>query len=340
MVLQLHAGQVSQMSSLVGFKACPARGTCARQTTAQLRAGFTGACQGVLQPATSLACSALSVLRPAGDQQHPGLAGSAQRHVQHEVPPQHRPVGSELGWPTDFDAHYVVGSFLGAGSYGVCHEAVDIASGRVYAVKSLLKERPSAPRARTIRRLRREAALMERLAGSGNVVQLVDKFETPESVYFVLELCQGADLQELLLDRGSLEERTAARVVYECLRVLKACHAAGVVHNDVKPGNFMVDTARLEGACAKGWAGECAADVPVLKLLDFGCSQRLKLDGMPLSKRTGTPVYMAPEVRGSNRRGIEPDDLATAPHLLLHQVGCVERRLSLFHLVSPSCTAV
>lgn len=35
---------------------------------------------------------------------------------------------------------------------------------------------------------------------------------------------------------------------------------------------------------------------PLLKLIDFGCSQQLPPDGSQLIKRKGTPVFMAPEV--------------------------------------------
>ncbi len=87
----------------------------------------------------------------------------------------------------------------------------------------------------------------------------------------------------------------AARIVYECLHVLRACHKAHVVHADIKPNNLLVDLETLEGPCAGGWEGPCAPDWPMVKLLDFGCSQAF-VPGKPLVRRTGTPIYMAPEV--------------------------------------------
>lgn len=87
----------------------------------------------------------------------------------------------------------------------------------------------------------------------------------------------------------------AARIVYECLHVLRACHAANVVHADIKPNNLLVDLETLEGPCAGGWTGVCAPEHTLVKLLDFGCSQAHS-PGSNLSRRTGTPIYMAPEV--------------------------------------------
>lgn len=290
---------IYQLSSLTGF--CTGSNAAVRLGQTAVRQGFPAISQGHRAPLPAPAptvCSALRALSPVSPSDSaPSARASgllAYDPASPHVAVEHR--GAELGWPTDLDAHYSLGGFLGAGSYGVCYQATHMASNRTYAVKMLAKERPKASRAHTIRRLSREAALLERLSGCGNVVQLVDKFESDDAVYFVLELCTGVDLQEVLRERGCLDEQTTARIVYECLRVLKACHAAGVVHNDVKPGNFMVDVATLVGPCAGGWSGECNSDTALLKLLDFGCSQPLNPNGSPLSKRTGTPIYMAPEV--------------------------------------------
>lgn len=128
--------------------------------------------------------------------------GAAERDAssdQHPVylPPA-SPAISELGWARGLDSQYTLGSFLGAGSYGVIHTATSVANGATVAIKCLAKERPNAPRARTLKRIAREAALMERLRGCPSVVQLVDKFEEPDAVYFVMELAAGKDLSVLL----------------------------------------------------------------------------------------------------------------------------------------------
>lgn len=87
----------------------------------------------------------------------------------------------------------------------------------------------------------------------------------------------------------------AARIVFECLHTLRACHAVNVVHADIKPNNLLVDLDTLQGPCTGGWTGTCAPERTLVKLLDFGCSQAHS-PGSHLSRRTGTPIYMAPEV--------------------------------------------
>jgi serine/threonine protein kinase len=39
---------------------------------------------------------------------------------------------------------------------------------------------------------------------------------------------------------GALGERHAAMAVWEVLRLVRACHAAGILHGDIKPSNFML----------------------------------------------------------------------------------------------------
>ena len=101
-------------------------------------------------------------------------------------------------------------------------------------------------------------------------------------------------------EHGPLSEQHAALVMYECLKVVSTCHALGIVHGDVKPANFLLrqrmrDPLRfVERGQMSNW----------LKAIDFGCSQVLR--GSQLHRRTGTPVYMAPEVF-QREYGLEAD---------------------------------
>jgi serine/threonine protein kinase len=88
---------------------------------------------------------------------------------------------------------------------------------------------------------------------------------------------------DLAQDHGPLTERQAALVLYECLKVVAACHGEGLVHGDVKPANFLLKQrmrnplALVESGSVRSW----------LKAIDFGCSQDTR--GAQLSRRTGTP---------------------------------------------------
>jgi calcium-dependent protein kinase len=66
----------------------------------------------------------------------------------------------------------------------------------------------------------------------------------------------------------------------QVLSAIMYCHNRGIVHRDLKPENILFDSKKV-GAC--------------LKIIDFGASAKLSAD-VKLSKRIGTPFYVAPEV--------------------------------------------
>jgi calcium-dependent protein kinase len=200
------------------------------------------------------------------------------------------PACGPLGFQTGFGSAFTLGRHIGSGAYGVVNLCVDRRTGREYACKVLPKVRGRLTPAKTAKKIWQEVELLSRVQSCGNVARLQSVFEDDERVYIVLELCQGGDLEQLLEDHGPLTERQAALVLYECLKVVAECHGEGLVHGDVKPANFLLKQrmrnplALIESGSVRGW----------LKAIDFGCSQDTR--GAQLSRRTGTPVYMAPEV--------------------------------------------
>ena len=81
-----------------------------------------------------------------------------------------------------------------------------------------------------------------------------------------------------------------AAVVWEVLKVVTACHAAGVCHGDIKPANFLL-ARKLPRPLHMVPAGARPDDGPWLVAIDFGCAQ-LAPPTKQLTRRTGTPVYM------------------------------------------------
>ncbi|GIL53545.1 hypothetical protein Vafri_9093 [Volvox africanus] len=198
----------------------------------------------------------------------------------------------ELGWRTDFRETYVQGKVLGTGSFGKVHLGINAATGEDVAIKILPKERPRLSRVKVLEKLQRELTLLDRLSGSPRVVQLLDCYEDEENVYLVTEACQGGDLQKFSDTYGPLTERCLALVALEVLHVIHSCHRLGIVHGDVKPANFCITDEHRHPYAATAAALQ---RTPWLKAVDFGCSQ-LHYRHTRLSKRSGTPVYMAPEI--------------------------------------------
>ncbi|MEU6237261.1 protein kinase [Kitasatospora sp. NPDC047058] len=173
---------------------------------------------------------------------------------------------------------------IGSGGMGTVWRAEDELLGRDVAVKELRIRPELSPEEtatlleRTLREARSAARINQR-----NVVVVHDVVEHEGLPYVVMEYVPSRTLAAVLAENGPLPAADAARIGREILAGLRAAHAAGVVHRDVKPGNVLL-----------------APDGRVV-LTDFGIAT---IAGTSSLTQTGELVgsvdYLAPElVRGA-----------------------------------------
>lgn len=119
-----------------------------------------------------------------------------------------------------------------------------------------------------------------------------------------LDLAGRGSLQDVLDSNGVLDPEPARRIALDLLAALAAAHAAGVIHNDVKPDNILFDE---DGR---------------LRLIDFGIATTLEPDRRELRPGAppGTPGYMAPELRQGAFPGVT-SDLYAAGVVLAEMLG-------------------
>lgn len=140
-----------------------------------------------------------------------------------------------------------------------------------------------------LRRFEREARATAGLS-SPHTVQLYDFGVTDEgTLYYVMELLDGLDLDALVARAGPVPAERAIHLLVQVCASLDDAHGNGLVHRDIKPANIVVS--RVGSA----W--------DFVKVLDFGL---VKLGGArqgPESVRlsadndvSGTPGFIAPEV--------------------------------------------
>ncbi|MDX3234780.1 bifunctional serine/threonine-protein kinase/glutamate ABC transporter substrate-binding protein [Streptomyces sp. ME03-5709C] len=190
---------------------------------------------------------------------------------------------SSGGMPhTLVDGRYELRRQLGRGGMGVVWEAYDNRLGRQVAVKELLFRGALDPetQAQWVERARREAQAIARI-GHEHVVAVHDVIEADGQVWIVMEQVNPHSLADQLRERGRIPALQAARIGLEVLRGLRAVHAAGVLHRDVKPHNILF---RRDGRAV---------------LMDFGIAT---FEGAAQVTRVhetvGTPQYLAPELAG------------------------------------------
>ncbi|MFJ9805124.1 serine/threonine-protein kinase [Streptomyces wuyuanensis] len=172
---------------------------------------------------------------------------------------------------------------LGSGGMGTVWRARDTVLHREVALKAVRSDASASEAVRE--RVLREARALARISHS-HVVTVHHVVDAEPHPWIVMELVPGISLQDRLA-LGRLTPPEAARIGRQVLSALRAAHAAGIQHRDVKPANVLL---RPEGS-----PGAVSA-----VLTDFGIAA---LQGSTALTATGeligSPEYMAPErVRG------------------------------------------
>lgn len=178
---------------------------------------------------------------------------------------------------------------VGRGSYGEVHGAKHNATGARRAIKSVGKAGLRRYVSNVTGFVRREVDILRRL-DHPNIVRIYEAYEDMETIYLVLELCDGGDLLErVAVARDRLPEREAAVLVMQMLGAVQHLYLRGVVHRDLKPENFLFTRREPERE-------PLTPEVSPVKLIDFGLSRRLSFEaGMRITPKIGTTEYMAPE---------------------------------------------
>ncbi|MFW6692887.1 protein kinase domain-containing protein [Streptomyces sp. MAR4 CNX-425] len=130
---------------------------------------------------------------------------------------------------------------IGRGGMGTVWHAEDEVLGRQVALKKLhvpphLKE---AEQATLFERTRREARSAARITHP-NVVVVHDVVDDAGLPCIVMEHVPAPALDEVLKKDGPLAPAEAVRIGIGVIAALRAAHAAGVLHRDVKPGNVLL----------------------------------------------------------------------------------------------------
>ncbi len=132
---------------------------------------------------------------------------------------------------------YRLGPLLGRGGMGRVWLAEDELLGRQVALKEVLFDTgPGDPHGGALRRARDEAHFAARAEHAG-VVRVHDLVQHAGLPWIVMELLPGRTLAEVMRTHGPLTVPEVARIGLHLVDALRATHAAGVVHRDVKPAN-------------------------------------------------------------------------------------------------------
>jgi serine/threonine-protein kinase len=197
---------------------------------------------------------------------------------------------------------YLVLEKLGEGGMGRVYKARHRPSGRLVALKVIKPEFLTNPE--TVRRFRREARSLAQLSHP-NIVAATEVGSIDGRPFIALELIQGTDLFDLVLQAGPLPIAQACDYFHQAALGLHHLHEQGLIHRDIAPTNFLVTANPAPSPPSQGGVTEEGSPEGVVKLLDLGLT---RLETPAPSKGSsvfnpitlkgtvmGTPDYIAPE---------------------------------------------
>lgn len=179
--------------------------------------------------------------------------------------------------------NFVVVRELGRGAMGAVFAGYQKSLKRQVAIKLLPKMLASSDSARM--QFRDEAETVAVL-DHPHIITIFDSGEDDEFFFQVMEMVEGTDLGELLSrlrrhpvpSRRRLPLNHAVRVIREVLDGLEFAHEQGVVHQDLKPANILIDNRQGRALVA-----------------DFGIAKTKHIEFFARGLVVGTPNYLAPE---------------------------------------------
>jgi len=200
-------------------------------------------------------------------------------------------LGSQSKWIWPFELL----DKLGEGGMGVVYRARYVGNDRIVAVKLVPPE--VSENTTLLARFEREIDVLKQLKHP-NIVHCFGGTCESQQRFYAMEVIDGGTLADLLRQKGRLSWDRVIDLGIQMCAGLQFAHERGVIHRDIKPGNFLLTK-----------SGK-------VKLSDFGLATVTAANRLTAAGKTlGTFLYMAPEqIRGKPPLSNRTD---------LYALGCV-----------------
>lgn len=209
-----------------------------------------------------------------------------------EGTPPEQPHYLRLG--TVLKGHFIVGTAIGVGGFGITYKCYDATLGVIVAIKEffpvglvnrspgemkvgLLSGEKEKQYKNQIKRFLMEAQSIAQFGKANDIVNVFDYFEENNTAYIVMEYIDGVLLKDYLEKQGALSPDIAMTIIEPVVEALKKIHASGIIHRDISPDNIFI-------------AGEDS-----VKVFDFGAAILNDESGAKEGEKVIKVGYSAPE---------------------------------------------
>lgn len=195
---------------------------------------------------------------------------------------------------TVLKGHFIVGTAIGVGGFGITYKCYDATLGVIVAIKEffpvglvnrspgemkvgLLSGEKEKQYKNQIKRFLMEAQSIAQFGKANDIVNVFDYFEENNTAYIVMEYIDGVLLKDYLEKQGALSPDIAMTIIEPVVEALKKIHASGIIHRDISPDNIFI-------------AGEDS-----VKVFDFGAAILNDESGAKEGEKVIKVGYSAPE---------------------------------------------
>ena len=186
------------------------------------------------------------------------------------------------GYKVLFIKEYYPVELIGAGTFGLVVNVVQINTGQKMAVKIIDKNNANLDSDY----LNKEVYILS-ILDNPRIMKIYDILDNTDYFFIFMELIEGGNLKELILKRYLnnnvylFRDSECSQIIKGLLEALNYLHKKNIIHRDIKPENILFKN---------------KDDLNSVILCDFGLAYQMNENENSTTGLCGTTIYMAPEV--------------------------------------------
>lgn len=203
--------------------------------------------------------------------------------------------------------HFIVGTVIGSGGFGITYRCYDTMLGVIVAVKEfyptglvnrspgetrvgLLSEEKEKQYKEQIKRFLAEAQSIAQFGKAKDIVNVYDYFEENNTAYIIMEYIDGLLLKDHLEKQGRMSVKASLALIDPIMEAVEKIHAQGIIHRDISPDNIFITSDNS------------------IKIFDFGAAKLTGSQQRGLGEKVVKVGYSAPEqYRNNDKQGYYTD---------------------------------